>query len=159
LSITILVTVCVLFFFSSRRRHTRFSRDWSSDVCSSDLLFGHLVLADRNVVLSVPPRARGGGLLFPRGIDTPRGESVPLLTGNHATDPIIPPLRATVAPVPRPEKSPVALAERPDGLVLVIHPGTVAYEILPATIEAMQADHFEQLTTWFKAWGHGRVPP
>src|SRR5690606_40674670 len=28
----------VLFFFSSRRRHTRFSRDWSSDVCSSDLV-------------------------------------------------------------------------------------------------------------------------
>src|SRR5690606_39336638 len=27
----------VEFFFSSRRRHTRFSRDWSSDVCSSDL--------------------------------------------------------------------------------------------------------------------------
>src|SRR5690606_39363516 len=27
----------VCFFFSSRRRHTRFSRDWSSDVCSSDL--------------------------------------------------------------------------------------------------------------------------
>src|SRR5690625_960336 len=29
-------TVCV-FFFSSRRRHTRLPRDWSSDVCSSDL--------------------------------------------------------------------------------------------------------------------------
>src|SRR6266511_4444206 len=28
------------FFFSSRRRHTRFSRDWSSDVCSSDLVGG-----------------------------------------------------------------------------------------------------------------------
>src|SRR2546430_7610104 len=27
----------VLFFFSSRRRHTRFDCDWSSDVCSSDL--------------------------------------------------------------------------------------------------------------------------
>src|SRR2546422_8562840 len=26
-----------MFFFSSRRRHTRCSRDWSSDVCSSDL--------------------------------------------------------------------------------------------------------------------------
>src|SRR5205085_8640499 len=26
------------FFFSSRRRHTRFDYDWSSDVCSSDLL-------------------------------------------------------------------------------------------------------------------------
>src|SRR2546429_5993077 len=33
-------TRCVAsaFFFSSRRRHTRCSRDWSSDVCSSDLL-------------------------------------------------------------------------------------------------------------------------
>src|SRR5256884_5280618 len=29
--------VRVWFFFSSRRRHTRCSRDWSSDVCSSDL--------------------------------------------------------------------------------------------------------------------------
>src|SRR5699024_11939845 len=28
---------CVWFFFSSRRRHTRSKRDWSSDVCSSDL--------------------------------------------------------------------------------------------------------------------------
>src|SRR5207253_4847760 len=27
----------LLFFFSSRRRHTRWPRDWSSDVCSSDL--------------------------------------------------------------------------------------------------------------------------
>src|SRR5690606_39566026 len=27
----------ITFFFSSRRRHTSFSRDWSSDVCSSDL--------------------------------------------------------------------------------------------------------------------------
>src|SRR2546422_11600887 len=29
--------VFLFFFFSSRRRHTRCSRDWSSDVCSSDL--------------------------------------------------------------------------------------------------------------------------
>src|SRR2546429_8575329 len=29
----------LFFFFSSRRRHTRCSRDWSSDVCSSDLIF------------------------------------------------------------------------------------------------------------------------
>src|SRR5699024_11984309 len=27
----------IVFFFSSRRRHTRSKRDWSSDVCSSDL--------------------------------------------------------------------------------------------------------------------------
>src|SRR3712207_6903339 len=29
---------CSIFFFSSRRRHTRYWRDWSSDVCSSDLV-------------------------------------------------------------------------------------------------------------------------
>src|SRR6266498_2512255 len=32
-----LAVVKDLFFFSSRRRHTRCGRDWSSDVCSSDL--------------------------------------------------------------------------------------------------------------------------
>src|SRR5690606_40148658 len=31
--------------FSSRRRHTRFSRDWSSDVCSSDLVACYLCAA------------------------------------------------------------------------------------------------------------------
>src|SRR5699024_11746430 len=31
------ISVLILFFFSSRRRHTRSKRDWSSDVCSSDL--------------------------------------------------------------------------------------------------------------------------
>src|SRR5260370_4849858 len=29
--------IAIMFFFSSRRRHTRFKCDWSSDVCSSDL--------------------------------------------------------------------------------------------------------------------------
>src|SRR5205809_4729073 len=33
----VLFCVFFFFFFSSRRRHTRCSRDWSSDVCSSDL--------------------------------------------------------------------------------------------------------------------------
>src|ERR1039457_6249717 len=32
----------LLFFFSSRRRHTRLQGDWSSDVCSSDLPFSFL---------------------------------------------------------------------------------------------------------------------
>src|SRR5207245_8808876 len=36
-----------LFFFSSRRRHTRCYRDWSSDVCSSDLEDVLMGLADR----------------------------------------------------------------------------------------------------------------
>src|SRR5699024_11855325 len=41
-----------LFFFSSRRRHTRSKRDWSSDVCSSDL-------APAAAGAAAPSRARG----------------------------------------------------------------------------------------------------
>src|SRR3989440_6385921 len=37
--------IVLIFFFSSRRRHTRSDRDWSSDVCSSDL--------DRSLVVRV----------------------------------------------------------------------------------------------------------
>src|SRR3989475_7367339 len=33
--------IIIFFFFSSRRRHTRFDCDWSSDVCSSDLIYLH----------------------------------------------------------------------------------------------------------------------
>src|SRR5439155_3956585 len=32
-----------VFFFSSRRRHTRWPRDWSSDVCSSDLQLSRII--------------------------------------------------------------------------------------------------------------------
>src|SRR4030066_2525526 len=39
-SASFMLVVFVFFFFSSRRRHTRFKCDWSSDVCSSDLLVG-----------------------------------------------------------------------------------------------------------------------
>src|SRR2546422_2959892 len=48
-----------MFFFSSRRRHTRCSRDWSSDVCSSDILGeGH----DPPVITSsVSPPANAAG--------------------------------------------------------------------------------------------------
>src|SRR5437868_12116825 len=38
LSLCFLFIFFFFFFFSSRRRHTRSKRDWSSDVCSSDLL-------------------------------------------------------------------------------------------------------------------------
>src|SRR5436309_10710819 len=44
-----------LFFFSSRRRHTRFSRDWSSDVCSSDLTATiGVVIENVNDLFSIP---------------------------------------------------------------------------------------------------------
>src|SRR5438105_12415685 len=43
------------FFFSSRRRHTRSTRDWSSDVCSSDLFtFIGVVLTDADLVPDLP---------------------------------------------------------------------------------------------------------
>src|SRR5215813_14920134 len=40
----------IFFFFSSRRRHTRCGRDWSSDVCSSDLTWPGNVRELRNVL-------------------------------------------------------------------------------------------------------------
>src|SRR5205809_8051807 len=51
------------FFFSSRRRHTRCSRDWSSDVCSSDLLLDRLAGGgvERRHVGSGGSRGRAGG--------------------------------------------------------------------------------------------------
>src|SRR6266542_2496560 len=47
---------CFFFFFSSRRRHTRCYRDWSSDVCSSDLRTGAVLAA-----VSDPRTAEAGG--------------------------------------------------------------------------------------------------
>src|SRR3712207_8836722 len=38
-------------FFSSRRRHTRYWRDWSSDVCSSDLYEGKVSNVENSLVL------------------------------------------------------------------------------------------------------------
>src|SRR5436309_2516575 len=52
-------SLTVTFFFSSSRRHTRFSRDWSSDVCSSDL-----------VALIGKTEGNGGANDFTRGYAT-----------------------------------------------------------------------------------------
>src|SRR5438093_3281249 len=63
-----------LFFFSSRRRHTRSVSDWSSDVCSSDLLrqgaitLRQLVDAGR----SIGPGKRLGTILVEQGILDPK---------------------------------------------------------------------------------------
>src|SRR5699024_1700528 len=51
--------IFLFFFFSSRRRHTRSKRDWSSDVCSSDLFWASDYLAQKAAMavlgLLVPP--------------------------------------------------------------------------------------------------------
>src|SRR5690606_40084085 len=44
----------IFFFVSSRRRHTRFSRDWSSDVCSSDLEERHVTALTVEEVTPTP---------------------------------------------------------------------------------------------------------
>src|SRR5205085_8397499 len=66
----------VFFFFSSRRRHTRFDCDWSSDVCSSDLAslyIGNVMLLVLNLpmvglwvkLLKIPkPQLYAGILIF-----------------------------------------------------------------------------------------------
>src|SRR5256712_1815841 len=58
-STSALLWVC-FFFFSSRRRHTRSDRDWSSDVCSSDL---RSVPAHEQLVRQVAGRQRPHGEL------------------------------------------------------------------------------------------------
>src|SRR2546429_6119583 len=54
------------FFFSSRRRHTRCSRDWSSDVCSSDLNdFAWFRLAEIYLIKAEAELAGGTGSSTP----------------------------------------------------------------------------------------------
>src|SRR5207249_6493581 len=50
----IFVLVFFFFFFSSRRRHTRSKRDWSSDVCSSDLFSFGLTVTMREAEFAAP---------------------------------------------------------------------------------------------------------
>src|SRR5690606_40386172 len=55
-------SLAAMFFFSSRRRHTRFSRDWSSDVCSSDLVLSVVTTFALGMFLAMvfnDPRLRG----------------------------------------------------------------------------------------------------
>src|SRR2546430_16262272 len=57
----------LLFFFSSRRRHTRFDCDWSSDVCSSDLPGGAAEDGGRAPALRPDRHQRIGGHRDGRG--------------------------------------------------------------------------------------------
>src|SRR5438445_5212163 len=51
-----IVTSAAFFFFSSRRRHTRYWRDWSSDVCSSDLLGSSRIATGHGQLHPIRPR-------------------------------------------------------------------------------------------------------
>src|SRR5690606_4981994 len=56
---------------SSRRRHTRFSRDWSSDVCSSDLETGIVNIHAHNKLIVTPHRTAEIRLVIPTPIIDP----------------------------------------------------------------------------------------
>src|SRR5215217_5574433 len=79
----IVVDVSGFFFFSSRRRHTRYWRDWSSDVCSSDLalLGGHARSVEAEYLLR---NGWAGEITVPRE-DLRRRVSV-AVTGDSAFD-------------------------------------------------------------------------
>src|SRR5947209_14114286 len=61
------VLLLIIFFFSSRRRHTRYWRDWSSDVCSSDLA-RRCARARATRRDSARPRVPGPARSAPKGI-------------------------------------------------------------------------------------------
>src|SRR5256886_8286265 len=62
------------FFFSSRRRHTRFDCDWSSDVCSSDLM--------------LPPGKYVVQVIMPPGYEVEKEEDKNLLIGDNYIAPV-----------------------------------------------------------------------
>src|SRR5690606_40148418 len=65
------------FFFSSRRRHTRFSRDWSSDVCSSDLK----AIADRSATTVFYMGGRTAGAISATLIEHGMSADTPVAVG------------------------------------------------------------------------------
>src|SRR5699024_11926432 len=67
-------------FFSSRRRHTRSKRDWSSDVCSSDLGVRQALPADRGSA----PRGRRHALI-PGGLSLRRDRKSTRLNSSHVS--------------------------------------------------------------------------
>src|SRR5256884_190725 len=74
----------VFFFFSSRRRHTRCSRDWSSDVCSSDLAMG---VQWRTLDVPGIDRLRGAGVYYGWGTSEAiscKGETVYVIGGANS---------------------------------------------------------------------------
>src|SRR5438445_7307438 len=60
------------FFFSSRRRHTRYWRDWSSDVCSSDLAMADARQKKIAVVAAEQRAACLRQFACPRGVEFER---------------------------------------------------------------------------------------
>src|SRR2546421_2629655 len=65
----------LFFFFSSRRRHTRSDRDWSSDVCSSDLVSTSFIRLSPSMLLPVHAARAPSRIASCVAISTPNSEA------------------------------------------------------------------------------------
>src|SRR3712207_2660007 len=110
----------MFFFFSSRRRHTRYWRDWSSDVCSSDLCGGSgLTRQTKRYRVNIPAGVKDGTRIRLAG----KGEAGP--RGGPSGD-----LYVTTRVAPSP-----VFARRDDGSLEVTVPITIAEAIQGGTVE------------------------
>src|SRR2546429_775539 len=75
-SITRHVEFVSFFFFSSRRRHTRCSRDWSSDVCSSDLVHSFVLGGHGDDMVPLPRYSTVAGIPLPDLLSKERIEAI-----------------------------------------------------------------------------------
>src|SRR5215813_14364913 len=73
----------VFFFFSSRRRHTRCGRDWSSDVCSSDLLALLAIAAAPAARAQMQPQTQGDVTFISGGIGDEWQQSMEALRAQY----------------------------------------------------------------------------
>src|SRR5699024_11659400 len=86
---------CIIFFYSSRSRHTRSKRDWSSDVCSSDLgeLFSMSSKSDasliRDLLYITNPDFEFSEVVYPnnigRGVGVSNGYLAYDINENHSS--------------------------------------------------------------------------
>src|SRR3712207_7844545 len=67
----IIIFFLFFFFFSSRRRHTRYWRDWSSDVCSSDLATLALFIVGLATIGYKQRRSSGSEIVVNRQVTIP----------------------------------------------------------------------------------------
>src|SRR5690625_6267727 len=72
------MSLILIFFFSSRRRHTRWPRDWSSDVCSSDLKYFTNSIREEGLLALAK-----GGVIFTPGSAGTSQEVFQEVTQNH----------------------------------------------------------------------------
>src|SRR6266536_399338 len=127
--------MCYFFFFSSRRRHTRSTRDWSSDVCSSDLLSPQLAayalerMAARGVTFRLGERvadARPGAFVLKSGEEI-RGQTL-VWTAGSTPHPLLKAL-----PFERSKRGAVVVDEH---LAVPGHPGVWAAGDCAAIVDA-----------------------